>query len=123
MATNNYRQRLGAWGELQAENYLLARGLVLLERNFRTRYGEIDLVMQYEGQLVFVEVKTRSNIKFGQPEQSVTPLKQEHLLLAAQQYLVDHQDTTDNWRVDVVAIVGRPGVTPPEILWFENALA
>lgn len=114
---------MGAWGERQAEEYLLARGLVLLERNFRTRYGEIDLVMQHGDQLVFVEVKTRSNDKFGLPEQSVTPVKQEHLLLAAQQYLADHPDTPDNWRVDVVAIVGKPGVTPPEILWFENALA
>lgn len=114
---------MGAWGESQAEEYLIAHGLVLIERNFRTRYGEIDLVMQHEDQLVFVEVKTRSNVKFGLPEQSVTPVKQEHLLLAAQQYLADHPDASDNWRVDVVAIVGRPGVTPPEFLWFENALA
>jgi len=123
MGTNNYKQRIGAWGEHQAEAYLVTRGLVLLERNFRTRYGEVDLVMIHGDQLVFVEVKTRSSQKYGLPEESVTPSKQEHLLLAAEQYMEDHPDLLDNWRVDVVAIVGKPGSTPPEILWFENALA
>ena len=83
MATNNYRQRIGAWGELQAEGYLLERGMELIQRNYRTRYGEIDLVMKQGDLLVFVEVKTRSDNRFGPPEQSVTPDKQEHLLLAA----------------------------------------
>lgn len=123
MAANNYRQRIGAWGERLAEKYLLDRGFALIERNYRTRYGEVDLVMRHSDQIVFVEVKTRSNNTFGFPEDSVTPLKQEHLLLAAEQYLEDHPELPDNWRVDVVAILGRPGATPPEIVWFENALA
>ncbi|HEY4693260.1 MAG TPA: YraN family protein [Bellilinea sp.] len=123
MAANNYRQRIGAWGERLAEKYLLDRGFELIERNYRTRYGEVDLVMRQADQLVFVEVKTRSNDTFGFPEDSVTPLKQEHLLLAAEQYLDDHPELPENWRVDVVAILGKPGATPPEIVWFENALA
>ena len=123
MAANNYRQRIGAWGERLAEKYLLDRGFELIERNYRTRYGEVDLVMRQADLLVFVEVKTRSNDTFGFPEDSVTPLKQEHLLLAAEQYLDDHPELPENWRVDVVAILGKPGATPPEIVWFENALA
>ncbi len=123
MATNNYRQRIGAWGERQAENYLLERGMELIQRNYRTRYGEIDLVMKHADTLVFVEVKTRSDNRFGPPEQSVTPDKQEHLLLAAEQYVDEHPDLPVDWRVDVVAVIGKPGSTPVEIIWFENALA
>ena len=123
MATNNYRQRIGAWGERQAENYLLERGMELIQRNYRTRYGEIDLVMKHADTLVFVEVKTRSDNRFGPPEQSVTPDKQEHLLLAAEQYVDEHLDLPVDWRVDVVAVIGKPGSTPVEIIWFENALA
>ena len=123
MATNNYRQRIGAWGELQAEGYLLERGMELIQRNYRTRYGEIDLVMKQGDLLVFVEVKTRSDNRFGPPEQSVTPEKQEHLLLAAEQYLDEHPDSPVEWRVDVVAVIGKPGSAPVEIIWFENALA
>ncbi len=123
MGTNNFRQRFGAWGERQAEAYLLEHGLLLLERNYRTPYGELDLVMSQDGQLVFVEVKTRSNDKFGLPEESITRAKQEHLQMAAQQYLADHPDLTADWRVDVVSIRVRPGKDLPEITWFENALA
>jgi len=123
MQKNNFRQRLGAWGEHQAEVYLLEHGMELLERNFRTRFGEIDLVMKQVEQLVFVEVKTRSNDKFGMPEESVTPRKQEHLIKAAEQYLMDHPESPSDWRVDVVSVRGKPGANPPEILWFENALA
>ncbi|MRR29101.1 YraN family protein [bacterium] len=123
MATNTYRQRLGAWGELQAETHLLERGFELIQRNYRTRFGEIDLVMKQADLLVFVEVKTRSNNRFGPPEQSVTPEKQEHLLLAAEQYVEEHPELPADWRVDVVAVIGKPGAAPLEIIWFENALA
>ncbi|MBA4398776.1 MAG: YraN family protein [Chloroflexi bacterium] len=123
MGTNNFRQRFGAWGERQAEAYLLEHGLILLDRNYRTPYGELDLVMSQDGQLVFVEVKTRSNDKFGLPEESVTATKKEHLLMASQQYLADHPELPADWRVDVVSIRVRSGRDRPEITWFENALA
>jgi len=120
---NNYRQVLGAWGERQAEAYLLERGLVLVERNYRTAYGEIDLVMQHASQLVFVEVKTRSNIGSNPPEEAVTARKQEHMLLSAQQYLEDHPVADPDWRIDVISIRGRRANRPVEIIWFEDALA
>ncbi|MHB1120665.1 MAG: YraN family protein [Bellilinea sp.] len=121
--SNNFKQQLGAWGERQAEAYLIDHGLELLERNFRTLYGEIDLVMLQEDQLVFVEVKTRSNDAFGLPEESVTERKKEHLLQSAQQYLEDHPDSQLDWRIDVVSIRKKAGNDPVEIVWFENALA
>lgn len=123
MTKNNYKQRFGAWGERQAEAYLIERGLELLQRNYRTPSGEIDLVMRQEDQIVFVEVKTRSNDVFGLPEESVTELKKEHLLLAAEKFMEDHPEILYEWRVDVISIRRKRGNDPVEILWFENALA
>lgn len=118
-----YRQQIGAWGERQAEQYLLDHGLIMIERNYRTPFGELDLVMSHGEQLVFIEVKTRSSNKFGWPEDAVTEKKQDHLVKAAEQYLAEHPEVTDNWRVDVVSVTGKPGRLAPEIMWFENALA
>lgn len=120
---NNYKQVLGAWGERQAEAFLLERGLVLVTRNYRTSYGEIDLVMQNGDQLVFIEVKTRSSINSNPPEEAVTARKQEHMLLSAQQYLEDHPEGNPDWRIDVISIRGRRANRPVEIIWFEDALA
>lgn len=119
----NYKQVLGAWGERQAEAFLMERGLVLVTRNYRTPYGEIDLVMQSGDQLVFIEVKTRSSINSNPPEEAVTARKQEHMLLSAQQYLEDHPDANPDWRIDVISIRGRRANRPVEIMWFEDALA
>lgn len=123
MKRGNFRQRFGAWGERRAEAYLTERGLEVLERNYRTPSGEIDLVMRYDDQIIFVEVKTRSNDAFGMPEESVTEVKKEHLLLAAEKYLDDHPEIQFDWRVDVVSIRGTQGSDQVEIVWFENALA
>ena len=95
------KQKLGKWGEGQAANYLIQQGYEILERNARTRYGEIDLVAQHldlhlsagqqagskTGQMVvFVEVKTRTSLAFGYPEQAVDRQKQAHMLAAAKAY-------------------------------------
>lgn len=131
MSMKTSRQTFGRWGEDEAARYLLQQGYTLLERNVRTPYGEIDLVVQKgcrPGDLassqvtVFVEVKTRSSNAFGLPEESITRRKREHLLGAAQAYIQNHPDIEGTWRVDVIAIRRiRPGKAP-EILHFEDAL-
>ena len=120
--TVSHKQALGRWGEAQAAEYLSQRGYLILERNVRTAYGELDLVARQGRALVFVEVKTRSSTAFGLPETSVTPRKQAHLLAAAQAYLQAHPDLDGDWRVDVIAIQRRSGSQAPEIAHFENAL-
>jgi putative endonuclease len=120
--TISHKQALGRWGEAQAAEYLGQRGYLVLERNARTAYGEIDLIARQGTVLVFVEVKTRSTSAFGLPEASVTPRKQAHLLAAAQAYLQAHPDLEGDWRVDVIAIQRRPSSQAPEIAHFENAL-
>jgi putative endonuclease len=116
------KQAVGKWGEQLAETFLAARGCTLVERNVRTPYGEIDLVVQKNGDLlIFVEVKTRTSQTFGKPEEAITAQKKLHMLQSAEAYLLQHPDYAGDWRIDVVAIY-QSGPGNPEIVWFENAL-
>src|SRR5512139_3398258 len=78
---------LGQTAESSAAAFLQANGLKLVARNWRCRFGEIDLVMQDGATLVFIEVRLRSRSDFGGAAASVTPVKQKKLLAAARQYL------------------------------------
>ncbi len=117
---DRYRQVIGAWGEDQAAEYLIKQGLTILERNYRTREGEVDLIARDGDTLIFVEVKTRTNQEFGYPEEAVTEEKIEHIHNVAEDYLVEHLEVTD-WRIDVIAIQGKPGSQDPEFEWFQDA--
>ena len=119
--TSTSRQHLGKWGESLAADYLVQRGYLLLERNARTPYGELDLVMRQGEATVFVEVKTRASGACGLPEESVTPRKQTHLLNSARAYLQSRPELGGDWRVDVIAIRRIHG-SPAEVVHFENVL-
>ena len=102
------RKRLGAFGEKVAEDHLKSLGYAILERNFRCPIGEIDIVARDKDYLVFVEVRTKRDRKFGSPEESITLAKKTKLVELAETYLQEHQDSPDLWRIDVVAVeVGR----------------
>ena len=109
------RSLLGQSAESRAEAFLKTRGLKLVARNWRCRFGEIDLVMQDGATLVFIEVRLRSRSDFGGAAASVTPAKQKKLLTAARQYLTTLK-TLPPCRFDVVALSGD---APPE--WIRNA--
>lgn len=100
---------------MRAETYLKTHGLKLLARNWRCRFGEIDLIMQDTSTLVFIEVRMRSRRDFGGAAASVTPVKQKKLLAAARQYLTT-LNTLPPCRFDVIAMAGE---APPE--WIKNA--
>jgi putative endonuclease len=117
------RQSIGKWGEGVAAQYLEAQGYKVLQKNVRTPYGEIDLIAQNGQTIVFVEVKTRTSNTFGLPEISVNNRKIRHLVDGAQSYIQLFQGTDMEWRVDVIAIVGRPGDLNPMIEVFENAVS
>lgn len=117
---NTYRQKIGAWGEDLAANYLIAQGLEIITRNFHTREGEIDIIAQENGTLVFVEVKTRATLEKGYPEEAVTQTKLDHLYKAADKFVLEHPEFAD-WRMDVIAIVGKPEANSPEIEWYKDA--
>jgi putative endonuclease len=96
----------GARGEELALRYLTHRGYVLIERNYRTRYGELDLILRDRDTLVFAEVKLRRGLGFGDPLEAVTPRKQASIRSMARQYLRDRRPGFfDTLRFDVVGIV------------------
>ncbi len=81
------RQRLAVLGESEAERTLRNRGMRVLERRYRRRFGEIDLIAEEGDRIVFVEVKTRRGSGFGRPAEAVTPLKQRRLARVALAFL------------------------------------
>lgn len=84
---NAHNQIVGANGEQSACDYLTQNGYSVLHRNYRTPYGEIDIIAQTGKILCFVEVKTRTSSAFGAPRLAVTVQKQQHLIAAAQVFL------------------------------------
>ncbi len=97
------RKKLGQRGEELAVAHLEKQGYFVRERNWRCTAGEIDIVAEDGGCLVFVEVRTRRGREYGSPEESVTPAKQSKLVEVAQTYLQEHNWDGD-WRIDVVAV-------------------
>ena len=98
------RAATGSRGEHIAAAYLERAGLTILERNYRCRSGEIDLVALQGGELVFVEVRTRAGTAFGTPEESITPHKQRKMADCAFAYLAERGVRSQPWRVDVIAV-------------------
>ncbi|RSX54459.1 YraN family protein [Bifidobacterium samirii] len=108
-------RELGALGERYAAAWLAASGFTVLERNWRCRYGELDIVaLSPERSLVFVEVKTRRGVRYGPPQEAVTARKRNSLRAAAVQWLTDsrHRVPHRGVRFDVIAIVAAAGAPP-----------
>ncbi len=101
---NAARQELGRTGERLAAEELTRRGYHIITRNFRCLHGEIDLIAEDAGDLVFVEVKTRRGTACGLPEEAVTPHKQRKLVQVAMYYLNLHNSCERAWRIDVVGV-------------------
>ncbi len=102
------KSKVGSIGEQAAASYLLSKHFRILERNFKARYGEIDIVARDGNTLVFVEVKTRCTASFGSPELSVTPGKLRDVIQTAQYYVLLHPERNPDMRIDVVAIMLDP---------------
>ena len=100
------RQQLGALGEAMAAAALERAGYhILSPTGVRTRSGQIDLLAEEGGDLVFIEVKTRRGTTYGTPAEAVNTTKQQHLITAALEYLATHDQLDHPWRIDVVAIL------------------
>lgn len=95
---------IGRRGERLAERYLADQGYRTVDRNWHWPKGEIDLVVEKDGELVFVEVKTRRSHRFGIPAEAVTWRKQQKLIQTALAYLTSVGRQQAQWRIDVVAI-------------------
>ena len=111
---------LGRTGEEIAAAYLQQAGYRVLARNYRQKCGEIDIIAEDNGTLVFVEVKTRNNTSFGTPFAAVTVKKQKQIGRVAQDYLARHELFDRPARFDVVSIL-LDGNRPPAIELLANA--
>jgi len=114
-----YRKKLGAWGESFALDYLVKKGYEFIEKNYHTRFGEIDLIMRKDGQLVAVEVKTRKSNAFGIAEYSINRKKFQAIQSAMFVFVENHEDVNPEWQLDILVIEkNAPG--EPEIFHYEN---
>lgn len=100
------KQTIGKIGENIAVEYLQKRKYKILERNFRTRRGEIDIIVYDETkkELVFVEVKTRSSVKYGQPSEAVKKIKQKHIIEASKYYNYKYKVHNTPIRFDIIEV-------------------
>jgi TIGR00252 family protein len=110
----------GRSAEDTARRYLEAQGLRLIERNYRVRCGEIDLIMREGDYVVFVEVRYRTRADFGSGAESVNRRKQARLTATALCYLKAHADLAEQpTRFDVLTI--SPGLHGASVQWIQNA--
>ena len=113
--------RLGQAGEDIARRHLEERGYALRQANYRCRWGEVDLVMEHEGAVVFVEVRTKRSTAFGTPEESVTAAKRKRLTATAYTYLQEH-DLDVPFQIDLVAIAVNTRGEVTRVTHLENVV-
>ncbi|MBR2239243.1 MAG: YraN family protein [Prevotella sp.] len=109
----------GVWGEELASAWLREKGYVILERDWHSGHRDIDIIARQGECTVFVEVKTRRNRIFGEPEEAVNWKKQKNLLRSINHYL-NYKHIETPWRFDVITIIGVPGCSSPEINHIED---
>ncbi|MFH1077128.1 MAG: YraN family protein [Pseudomonadota bacterium] len=116
-----HRKRVGMHGEEIATAYLIDKGYKILERNYSSKLGEIDIIAKENGCLAFVEVKTRMGNSFGLPKDAVTPQKRRKLSMLALEYLKKTKQLGHSSRFDVVAVHTRTNDGHTTIELIRNA--
>jgi len=101
------KKNIGAAGEKIALSFLKKLGYRIYESNFRTPFGEIDIVAKHKEVMVFVEVKSRTTSSLGPPYLSVTKVKEKHIIKNALFYLKRHRILNADWRIDIVSVKFR----------------
>ena len=102
------RRDLGDFGERVAARHLEAKGYRIRERNYRTREGEVDIIAERGGTLIFVEVRARRGDALGTAAESVTAAKARRIVAAAEAYLQANEDCPADQRIDVIALSLTP---------------
>ena len=98
------KQEVGFLGEQAACQFLLNNGYEVLEKNYRCREGEVDIVVMTGNELVFVEVRTKTTTGYGSPEESVTCRKMKALRSVAAHYIQNHDGLPENHRIDFIGV-------------------
>lgn len=117
-----FKLSLGDRGEMLAWGYLTRNGFEVLEKNHRTRLGEIDIIAKKNKRIYFIEVKTRSTADKGLPEEAVTVKKQQQIARLALGYLKKNKQMNHAAAFGVISILWQPPLSP-ELRWFENAFS
>lgn len=110
-AATKHKTELGLAGEDIAVRFLLSRDYAILARRWRTRFGEIDIVAEHGGTLVFVEVKTRTSTGYGSPEEAITYWKRQRLRRTAYAFLASRRLHDVPFRIDAIAVLLPPAGT------------
>ena len=97
----------GRLGEDIASKYIISKGGKIIEQNYRTKVGEVDLIVRINGELVFIEVKSRSNVNYGYPSEAVNDKKKRKIINVAKYYILDNELTDVSIRFDVIEIYLR----------------
>ena len=121
-SSGDSRAALGRKGEAAAERHLRRLGYRILKTGFRTRFGEIDIIAEESGTLVFVEVKTRRDIEAGDPVEAVDSRKQRRLIRLAEAYLQLQGTPEAICRFDVVSVL-LPSRGPSRVDLYRNAFS
>ena len=116
-------KRLGDEGERIAADVLRGQGYRVLETNFRCKAGEIDIIAEDGGTLVFVEVKARTGERFGTPQDAVTAAKRGRIVRAAQWYLAEKKWQDRKCRFDVVSVKYGPAGSRPRVDIIRDAFS
>lgn len=98
------KRRFGIIGEKIAQGYLINKGYEILENNYYTNKGEIDIIAQKDKSIIFIEVKTRSNLKFGTPAMSVNYIKKKHIKSVAKTFIYLNRLHKKDIRFDIIEI-------------------
>lgn len=116
---SDYKKRLGAYGENLAADFLIRKGCIILDKNFRASGGEIDLIAQLGDELLFVEVKTRTDALSGYPETAVDYQKVRKISQTAQRYM-QNRKLYKFWRLDIISVEINRAKKSAKFTWFKN---
>jgi putative endonuclease len=122
MATmpTNHNRSIGKIGEDTAVEYIENRGYKVIDRNYTSRWGEIDIISEKDGVLVFVEVKTKIGDKYGAPWESVTFFKYQKLKRSIQYYITSNKNSNRKCRIDVCGVLLNPDLTVESVKLYEG---
>jgi len=116
---SDFRKRVGNKGESIAEDYLKQKGYKIIHRNYRCKFGEIDIIAKDDDTIVFTEVRTKRNDNFGSPQDSITSTKIDKISKTALSFIQEEKLTGYSYRFDFIAITFSQG--KPNIEHIENA--
>ncbi len=122
MLDNFHNKKIGRLGEKMAAKYLKRQGYKIIAKNYNTHYGEIDIIATKNNCVAFIEVKTRTSLRYGYPEQAIHPWKLQHFQNAVQSYISQNEKPLAGKEIslDAVSVEYDPNTNDAKITHLEN---